>query len=357
MGNSGTWNSSKTNSNMCKQVDMGVDMYIERKYSMGRMLGKGGSSKVLECTETATGKRFAIKMITKNDVRNKAYFEKEIKILKMLDHPNILTFKESHTDLRHFYIVSELCEGGDLHERMTDQNCYIDEKQASQLVKTMLLTIQYLHENQIVHRDIKPENFVFKSKDLDSSIVLIDFGCALIVSNNVRYRNVFGTPHYLAPEVVAGRKCARTGRILKFSDVWSIGIIAYVLVTGQIPFSGSSTKGIFESILRKPLIFPKNGENLSKSFIDFCERVLTKSPHERLPIGEALNHPWMKERETSEKKAKGEVVRRRSSRTESSDGSMAIVCSLASKDYVYRVESGLFILGSGLEDVCEGIPV
>lgn len=179
----------------------------------------------------------------------------------------------------------------------------------------------------------------------------------MVVSNNVRYRNVFGTPHYLAPEVVMGRKCARTGRILKLSDIWSIGIIAYVLVTGQIPFPGKTAKDIFESILRKPLIFPKYGNNFSKSFIDFCVRVLTKSPYERLRVGEALTHPWMKEGETSENKPRGEVVRRRSSRTESSDASMAVVCSLASKDYVYRVESGLFILGSGLDDVCEGIPV
>jgi len=209
----------------------------------------------------------------------------------------------------------------------------------------------YLHENNIVHRDLKPENFVFKTKHPDSDILLVDFGCARIVCDNVKYRDAFGTPHFLAPEIVAGRRYTRTGNTLKFSDVWSIGVIAYVIMVGKVPFSGISITDIFESILKKPLTFPDGGIYLSRSFVDFCTRLLNKSPLQRLKVKDALNHKWLKNASDT----KLEVVRR-SAKTNRNKGALAIVHSLVSTSYVYRMGAGLYILGSGpyLEDVCEG---
>merc|ERR550534_319768 len=130
-----------------------------------------------------------------------------------------------------------------------DRNWRITEKRVRQLIKTMLIVVRYLHDNSIVHRDLKPENFVFKTRDADSDILLLDFGCARIVRNTVKYRDIFGTPHFIAPEAV--RMCNRTGSTLKLSDVWSIGVIAYLLMVGDFPFTGISVTDIFESILKK----------------------------------------------------------------------------------------------------------
>jgi len=353
MGNFVTRNSSK---NVCKKVDLELDVYITERYYIGRTLGEGASSRVMEVTEISTGKRFAMKIMDRVDRLNNGYFRKERNILKMLQHPNITAFKESHVDSKNFYIVSELCEGGDLYERMMDPDWSITEHRARQLIRTMLRTIEYLHKNQIVHRDLKPENFVFKTKDPDSDILLIDFGCARIVQDNVRYHDAFGTPHFLAPEVVAGRRFIRTGNTLKFSDVWSIGVIAYLLMVGEVPFSGKSMNSIFESIMKKPLMFPEGGTHLSKSFLNFCERALNKSPNERLRVSEALNHDWVKNRNAFDKELPEKVIRT-TSKSLTNDGALEIVHSLVSASFVYRMGAGVYMLGSGpcLEDVCDSI--
>jgi len=131
-----------------------------------------------------------------------------------------------------------------------------------------------------------------------------------------------------------------------------------MLMVGQVPFSGRSTNSIFESILKKPLKFPDGGSHLSKPFLDFCERALKKSPIERLRVSEALNHEWVKERNEFDKRLPGKVLRR-SSKSITNDGDLALVHSLDSSSYVYRMGTGLYMLGSGpyLEDVCDGISV
>merc|ERR1719210_2361055 len=152
----------------------------------------------------------------------------------------------------------------------------------------MLWAIRACHEKNIVHRDLKPENFVFKDKSPDSDMVLIDFGCAKQVQDSTEYKDLVGTPYYLAPESAAGHKYIRTGSVLKCSDVWAIGVIAYVLMTGRPPFNGHSNTEIFSSIIKKPLKFPASVK-LSKSFIDFCQKMLKKSPKRRIVLADALN--------------------------------------------------------------------
>merc|ERR1719189_1154341 len=156
----------------------------------------------------------------------------------------------------------------------------------------MLLAIQHCHAKQIVHRDLKPENFVFKTKAADSDMVLIDFGCAKEVKDSTEYKDLVGTPYYLAPESAAGHKYIRTGTVLKCSDVWSIGVIAYVLMTGRPPFNGHSNTEIFSSIIKKPLKFPASVK-LSKPFIEFCQHMLKKSPKRRMKLEDALKHKWV----------------------------------------------------------------
>eukprot|EP00497_Spongosphaera_streptacantha_P002063 TRINITY_DN264_c0_g2_i2.p1 TRINITY_DN264_c0_g2~~TRINITY_DN264_c0_g2_i2.p1 ORF type:complete len:251 (-),score=80.70 TRINITY_DN264_c0_g2_i2:273-914(-) len=200
----------------------------------------------------------AVKIMSRQDSHSQELYDHEVNLLSQLDHPNILKMVEYGDDEKNYYIVSECCTGGELFDRIVDKKSMITEKKAAKMIETMLLAVQYCHERNIVHRDLKPENFVFKSTADDAEMVLIDFGCAKVVDDNEAYKDLVGTPYYLAPESAAGHKYTRTGTVLKASDVWSIGVIAYVLMTGRPPFNGRSNNQYFLSDnKRKKIKIPK----------------------------------------------------------------------------------------------------
>jgi len=287
---------------------MQSDAYIKNNYTLGETLGKGGSCRVVSCVHKKTGKKCALKIMSHREKINTDLFQKENEILQMLKHPNIMKFHEAYDDHENFYIVSELYEGGELFDRIIDRKNPLTETRVSELVRTMLLAIKHCHSNNIVHRDIKPENFVFKTKDQDSAMVLIDFGCAKIVDDDTAYKDLVGTPYYLAPESAVGHKYIRTGKVLKSSDIWSIGIIAYVMLTGRPPFNGQSNTEIFQNIIKKPLKFPSKVK-LSKPFVEFCQLMLKKSPKRRLKLEAALAHKWVQGKSTSNEKVADDVIR------------------------------------------------
>jgi len=272
-------------------------------------LGKGASCQVVECVDKKTKKHYALKIMSRNKKVNRRLFIRENEVMQLLDHTNIIRFRESFVDSNNFYIVSELCAGGELFDRIvdTDRNP-ITSRRASELVRTMLLAIKYCHSKQVVHRDLKPENFVFKTPHPMSEMVLIDFGCARIVDDDTEYKDLDGTPYYLPPESAAGDRYIRTGRVLKSSDVWSVGIIAYVLMTGTPPFDGKSNTEIFKKIVKQPLKFPKD-VRLSKSLRDFIRLMLKKSPKHRIKIEAALRHPWILGQDTSDQQLSSEVIK------------------------------------------------
>jgi len=241
--------------------------------------------------------------MSKTDKMNPDLWKKEKTILVKLKHPNIIKLIETCEDSQCFYIVTQLCDGGELFDRVVDKKNPITEKRAAQLVKTMLDAIDYCRKQNFVHRDLKPENFVFKTKAQDSEMVLIDFGCAKVVERTQEYTDLVGTPYYLAPESAAGHKYTRTGEVLMSSDIWSIGVIAYVLMTGRPPFNGHSNTEIFANIIKKPLKFPANVK-LSKPFIKYVKKMLKKSPKQRIKMAEALKDPWV----TGEKASNTNVI-------------------------------------------------
>jgi len=221
---------------------------------------------------------------------NEFLYNNEKKILNLLRHQNIVVFHRAFEGAQNFYILSELCLGGELFDRIV--NTEINTKaRAEELVRSMLLAVQHCHDHQIVHRDLKPENFVFKSKALDSELVLIDFGYATIVDDNRVYYDYVGTPYYLAPESAVSTY-VRTGRTLKSSDIWSIGILAFVLMTGRPPFNGRSIPAILQSIVNHPLSLPADME-LPETFKHFIKLILRKIPEKRMSLKAALDHPWL----------------------------------------------------------------
>jgi len=201
-------------------------------------------------------------------------------------------------------------------------------------VLSMCEAIKYCHQHNVVHRDLKPENFVFASADVDSEVVLIDFGCGTLLDTsdpNKTYDNLVGTAYYLAPELayLALSKSSnpeiaqkyspmvkpRTGAVLKASDVWSIGVIAYVMLTGRAPFRGSTNSQIFESIVSNKVTFPehdvryKTPLKVNPAFKDFLEKALVKDPAKRLSIEECIRHPWVQGVEAGDWTLNNDVVR------------------------------------------------
>jgi len=283
---------------------------IKDKYLMTKTLGKGGScSVIMGVLKTQPESRpVAVKIMSRQDSHSQELYDHEVNLLSQLDHPNILKMVEYGDDEKNYYIVSECCTGGELFDRIVDKKSMITEKKAAKMIETMLLAVQYCHERNIVHRDLKPENFVFKSTADDAEMVLIDFGCAKVVDDNEAYKDLVGTPYYLAPESAAGHKYTRTGAVLKASDVWSIGVIAYVLMTGRPPFNGRSNNQIFSAIIKKKIKFPTNVK-LSKSFMDFVRKMLKKSPKQRITLEEALTHPWVTGQDASNDEISNDVIK------------------------------------------------
>merc|ERR1719461_1309412 len=283
---------------------------IKDKYFMTKTLGKGGScSVIMGVLKTQPESRpVAVKIMSRHDSHSQELYDHEVSLLSQLDHPNILKMVECGQDEKNFYIVSECCTGGELFDRIVDKKTLITEKKAAKLIETMLLAVKYCHQRNIVHRDLKPENFVFKNSKPDAEMVLIDFGCAKVVDDREEYKDLVGTPYYLAPESAAGHKYTRTGAVLKASDVWSIGVIAYVLMTGRPPFNGRSNNEIFSAIIKKKIKFP-TGVKLSKSFMDFVKKMLKKSPKQRISLADALKHPWVTGKDASDQEISSDVIK------------------------------------------------
>lgn len=253
-----------------------------------KTLGVGASSKVHAVNDKRSGHKYAMKILDKSDSLNKTLYEHETAILKILSHENILEFVDAYEDQKSFNILTRLCEGGELFDRVTHGS--FSERVASSLALQMLSAIAQCHERNVVHRDLKPENFVFETPAKDSRMKLIDFGCALVVKPSEVIKDVAGSPYYVAPEVLT-EGFVRTGEVWKASDMWSIGVIIFLLVCGYPPFNHEVQSEIFRKIQRGRYKMPSKG--LSAEVKGLITKLLVKEPSQRLSAKEALKHPWV----------------------------------------------------------------
>ncbi|ETO19570.1 calcium-dependent protein kinase [Reticulomyxa filosa] len=315
---------------------------IESRYIFKNTLGKGASCRVMSAVlKTDKAQKLAIKIMSKERKLSTKLYELERDLLLALsengkkEHKNVVKFLGNEEDEYNYYIMTGLLEGGELFDRIVskEEKYIITEKKAAQLVRSMCEAIQHCHEHNVVHRDLKPENFVFASVEPDSNLVLIDFGCGtLLDTKDVKkeYENLVGTAYYLAPELAClalskssegeiAKKYAplvkpRTGDVLKASDVWSIGVIAYVMLTGTAPFRGRTNPQIFESIVNQKVTYPeqdvryKTPLKLNPAFKDFIEKVLVKDPAKRLTIEQCIRHPWVQGIEASNWKLNSDAI-------------------------------------------------
>ena len=266
-----------------------LEMDIREIYKFKDLLGGGHFGTVRSAFrrfEKAPHKLFAIKSISKKNlsINNLNDLIKEVDIISSLDHPNIIKFFETYNDNYYFHIVMELCRGKDLLSRINEG--INDEKIIANIIMKILYAISYCHSKGISHRDLKPENIIFETPEIDSDIKLIDFGLSKKFKLSEKLHSLLGTPYYVAPEVLTknyNEKC----------DLWSVGIITYLLIVGDVPFRGKNNNDIFNKIIHENINFNSNKwKNYSKEAKNFVKLLLQKDFNKRPSAKEALNHNW-----------------------------------------------------------------
>jgi len=276
-------------------------------FKPSKTLGEGASCMVVRAKRKNDKQLVAIKIMKRTKKVHSVMFKNETKILGALKHPNIIRLVEYGEDEKDFFIVSQFVTGGELFDRIVGDDYDLNEQNVAVIVRDMLQAINYLHKLNIVHRDLKPENFLFENKSPESKIILIDFGTALVVEDDKSYEDLVGTPYYLAPES-ASNQSSRTGAELKASDIWAIGVIAYICLTGSPPFYGKTNREICKAIVKNKLRFPSKQE-FSPAFQEFCTKCLKKRPAQRITMDEALMHRWVIGDAASSSKINLDIVR------------------------------------------------
>jgi calcium/calmodulin-dependent protein kinase I len=238
--------------------------------------------------EKETGKEYAVKIINKSNVgADMARLATEMDILKQVDHPNIISLKEIIDTKNCLFIVTELVTGGELFDKIVELGQY-SEKDAALLVSKMVSAIAYLHDKGIVHRDLKPENLLLKDNENISEVKIADFGLSKIVNAKAMMQTACGTPGYVAPEVLNA-----TGYV-KEVDMWSIGVITYILLCGFPPFFNENMAELFEQIMKAEYDFPEDyWKDISEIAKDFIRKLLVVDTAQRMSGKTALQHPWL----------------------------------------------------------------
>ena len=260
-------------------------------YKIIRIIGEGGFGKVYEVQNRKTLETFACKKLSKLNILNLMKFKDEIRILSKSDHPNIIKLYEIYESNRSFYLIMELCKGGQLFnqisERAQKKNMYT-EKDAAEIFQQIMSSIEYCHNQGICHRDLKPENILYlkEGDEKDNPLKIIDFGLSKHFRMNKLSSRV-GSVYYISPEVLEQsytEKC----------DVWSGGVLLFLLLSGKLPFVGRNDNDIFAKI--KSLNYNMNDniwKNISDEAKDLIKHMLVPEK-ERFTAKEVLSHPWFK---------------------------------------------------------------
>ncbi|KAL9250008.1 Calcium-dependent protein kinase 8-like protein [Drosera capensis] len=281
---------------------------INALYDLGRELGKGEFGITYLATELATGERYACKSIAKMKLRTDVDIEdvrREVEIMKHLPmHPNIVTLKDTYEDDVAVHIVMELCEGGELFDRIVARGHYT-ERAAAAVMKTIVEVVQMCHKHGVIHRDLKPENFLFANKKENSPLKAIDFGLSVFFKPGERFNEIVGSPYYMAPEVLKRNYGPEI-------DVWSAGVILYILLCGVPPFWAESEQGVAQAIIRSVIDFKRDPwPNASDNAKDLVRRMLDPDPKRRLTAQEVLEHPWLVNAKKAPNVSLGETVKAR----------------------------------------------
>ena len=261
------------------------------KYEIIREIGSGGFSKCLLVKNKITKANYACKEHQKKSVSDYDGLMREVNLMIKLDHPNIIKLYEYYENDKNIYLIMELCTGGELFDRIvenTENGIQYTEKQAANLFRQMMDAINYCHKNGIVHRDLKPENLLFLNKDQNSPIKVIDFGMSKRFTAEKYMNEKVGTAYYISPEVLKGKydeKC----------DIWSAGVILYIIICGYPCFNGEDDDEIFAAIQRGKIQFPSpEWDDISEDDKNINKKMCCP-PEKRLTAAQVLQDTWVKD--------------------------------------------------------------
>lgn len=284
---------------VCKVKGKITDFYAPKSE-----LGSGSYGKVFQVKHLKSGDIRACKQLTKKHIQDLNKFTLEINILSKMDHPNIIKLYEVFEDNRYVYLIMEQCEGGELFDRIIDklqEGSIFTEREAAKIFKQIISSIHYCHKQGICHRDLKPENLLLVNKTDDSAIKVIDFGLSNIfkdvkTGSQIKMTTKVGTAYYVSPEVLSGNydeKC----------DIWSAGVILYILLCGDPPFNGANDNEIYRKIKAKKFTFSNNiWKNISEQAKGLICNMLSE-PDKRPTAEEVYLHPWVTELAPNSKEA------------------------------------------------------
>lgn len=265
---------------------------IRARYTLGKELGRGQFGVTYNCVESSTRELYACKSILKRKLINKNDKEdikREIQIMQhMSGQPNIVEFRGSYEDRQSVHLVMELCAGGELFDRIIAEGHY-SERAAAKICRQIVNVVHVCHFMGVMHRDLKPENFLLSTKSEGAMIKATDFGLSVYIEEGKVYRDIVGSAFYVAPEVLR----RSYGKEI---DIWSAGVILYILLSGVPPFWAETEKGIFDAILQGDIDFEsKPWPSISRSAKDLVRRMLTPDPKRRITSTQVLDHPWLRE--------------------------------------------------------------
>ncbi|CAL9137328.1 unnamed protein product [Musa acuminata var. zebrina] len=276
------------------------------RYELGQELGRGEFGVTYLCTDRATGELFACKSISKKKLRTAVDIEdvrREVEIMRHLpSHPSIVSLKDTYEDDGAVHLVMELCEGGELFDRIVTKGHYT-ERAAAIIMRTIIQIIQVCHKHGVMHRDLKPENFLFGDKKENGPLKAIDFGLSVFFRPGEHFSEIVGSPYYMAPEVLKRNYGPEV-------DVWSAGVILYILLCGVPPFWAETEQGVAQAILRSVIDFKRDPwPKVSESAKDLVRHMLNPDPKYRLRAEQVLDHPWLQNANKAPNVSLGENVR------------------------------------------------
>ncbi|XP_033867523.1 peripheral plasma membrane protein CASK isoform X20 [Acipenser ruthenus] len=276
------------------------DVLFEDVYELCEVIGKGPFSVVRRCINRETGQQFAVKIVdvakfTSSPGLSTEDLKREASICHMLKHPHIVELLETYSSDGMLYMVFEYMDGADLCfeiVKRADAGFVYSEAVASHYMRQILEALRYCHDNNVIHRDVKPHCVLLASKENSAPVKLGGFGVAIqLGESGLVAGGRVGTPHFMAPEVVKREPYGKP------VDVWGCGVILFILLSGCLPFYGTKER-LFEAIIRgKYKMNPRQWSHISESAKDLVRRMLMLDPAERITVYEALNHPWLKERD------------------------------------------------------------
>ncbi|KAG8371934.1 hypothetical protein BUALT_Bualt12G0014400 [Buddleja alternifolia] len=317
-------------------------------YELGRELGRGEFGITYMCTDKTSGELFACKSISKKKLRTRVDIEdarREVEIMKHLPkHPNIVSLKDTYEDDHDVHIVMELCEGGELFDRIIARGHYT-ERAAAAVARTIVEVIENCHKHGVMHRDLKPENFMFANQKETSPLKAIDFGLSVFFKPGEKFNEIVGSPYYMAPEVLRRNYGPEV-------DVWSAGVIIYILLCGFPPFWAETEQGIAESIIRSVVNFNRDPwPMVSDKAKDLVKKMLNPDPKRRLTALEVLEHPWLQNVKSAPNVSLGETVRARlkqfSTMNKLKKRALRVIAEHLSVEEVAGIKEGFQLMDTG----------